>query len=152
MFSQPISIFVFFNFWTSCSPHFLISELLMFGAVCLFYDDGKAAPVSMAAVWRKRWETTGKEFLCCNRILMVSVGSSWVLLVHSVLILGAFVLPFRPSTREVLRWAESLEALLTNQCKTQHFLSVGLSQGGRPPSPTPSCIVIEVIVVWARHQ
>lgn len=31
------------------------------------------------------------------------------------------VLLLRPSLKEVLRWAESLEALLTNQCKTVSF-------------------------------
>lgn len=35
-----------------------------------------------------------------------------------------FVVFFRPSVGEVLSWAESLEALLTNQCKAFHFLFV----------------------------
>lgn len=34
---------------------------------------------------------------------------------------GALILPLRPSPKEVLRWAESLEALLTNPCKTVSF-------------------------------
>lgn len=47
---------------------------------------------------------------------------------------SVFVSSFRPSTREVTRWAESLEALLTNQCKEQHLASAG---GGRLSERSP---------------
>lgn len=47
-------------------------------------------------------------------------GPTWSSLSHMRLQLdkGALDLLLRPSLKEVLRWAESLEALLTNQCKS----------------------------------
>lgn len=37
--------------------------------------------------------------------------------------LNQILLLYRPSSAEVRRWADSLEALLTNQCKEQPFVS-----------------------------
>lgn len=57
-----------------------------------------------------------------NRVLLVGVGPRLFSLIPlfpaGPTCLGCCFLYFRPSTKEVLRWAESLEALLTNQCKT----------------------------------
>lgn len=39
----------------------------------------------------------------------------------------ALGLLLRPSLKEVLRWAKSLEALLTDQCKTVNFARCGVS-------------------------
>uniref|UniRef100_A0A3Q1G9S9 RGS domain-containing protein n=1 Tax=Acanthochromis polyacanthus TaxID=80966 RepID=A0A3Q1G9S9_9TELE len=74
----------------------------MFGAVWRFYGDRKAVPITTVTVWRKLSETPGVFALC-----------------------------LRPSGGEVLSWAESLEALLTNQyglAVFRHFLRSEFSE------------------------
>lgn len=211
----------------------------MFGVACHSYGDGKTVQVSMVTVWRKLWETTGRNtfrveqdnFIClaslysntwiilggalCNQCgLYDSAELPWQLMLvnkcdldqsnqfscvskndrthpsvrwlwaHTMKFISHFILRlqnqykhwshryrwvglhlyrhrqevvvtwtrlynmninfqhihhqrsslcfhlfFRPSLGQVLRWAESLEALLTNQCKTLYFLFGG---EGRP--------------------
>lgn len=76
----------------------------------------------------------------CSWVLVLFGSPWWCLFCHSwfcVTLVGCWcywtvgrisAFSFRPSEGEVMRWADSLEALLTNQCKTSCLLGPISSQ------------------------